>query len=776
MSAADSPPRGLAPCAEPLVPWRIAAALRPLGGAQVQVGGCLGARMRTNVEQRLLAVDEALMLDHFRHRTPSSDFANAWVGEHAGKFLAAACRSLESADHAALRAKMVRVADRLVAAQDADGYLGTYVDADRWTGWDMWVHKYVLIGLLAVHRLTGDPGALAACRGIGDLVERDFGGPGGGDRLNASGWFFGMAATSILEPLCDLYRRTAEARYLALAETVAAAWEAPGGARIVSALHDGGIEALPSGKAYEFLSNLNGLLDLYRLTGRAELLAAARIAWSDIRDTQLYPTGSLSAMEHFQPAGRLRALPASNLAETCVTVTWLQFNARLFHLTGEARFGAECERAIFNHLLAAQDPDNGDFCYYTALCGTKEFSSYPLCCVSSGPRAIAALPDHVWAEGAHGLTLNILADSRIACRIGDTEVAVEVTSGFPDSLDAEIVIAPRAATRFALHIRVPDWATQFVVDQDGQAIEGSPGTMLAIDRQWRPGDRLTVHARCRAELIEPSARYPGRALIRYGPQMLTVAAEANPGLDRLDEVRIAPDAVAALAPGPGDGPAHDFPVCAVLDRAGSASPRPVTAQLRPFARARRHMMLIRTAGRDAASSATLWARAYGSHTHLHPGIAGPQPMGSPFVGEFVTDGRVDTAATLDLTGLDSAAFRSGTASEPGHCWVMLVFDRPLMIGRIRFRHGTGDRTQWFAAPPRLAVSEAPVPIATVDPTVQACWDDVGTLPRYTTAAAAGGDDPRFELCLPRPRACRGIRIAGVARTRRLGVGELSGDG
>ena len=39
----------------------------------------------------------------------------------------------------------------LIASQLPDGYLGTYTDDQRWTSWDVWVHKYNLIGLLSYH-------------------------------------------------------------------------------------------------------------------------------------------------------------------------------------------------------------------------------------------------------------------------------------------------------------------------------------------------------------------------------------------------------------------------------------------------------------------------------------------------------------------------------------------------------------------------------------------------------------------------------------------------
>src|SRR4051812_15668339 len=54
--------------------------------AQVRVEGMLGERMRVNLENRLLRVDEQAILAGYRNRPGS----HAWIGEHVGKFLHAA--------------------------------------------------------------------------------------------------------------------------------------------------------------------------------------------------------------------------------------------------------------------------------------------------------------------------------------------------------------------------------------------------------------------------------------------------------------------------------------------------------------------------------------------------------------------------------------------------------------------------------------------------------------------------------------------------------------
>lgn len=734
----------------------------------------LGERMRTNVERRLLAVDEAVLLHRFHERTPSSDFANAWAGEHAGKFLAAACRSLAGQHNPDLYAKAGRVAAGLIAAQDSDGYLGTYVDKDQWTGWDVWVHKYVLVGLLDYYRLCGEPSLLNSCIQIGDLVSRAFTNPSGEHDLNRAGWFFGMAATSILEPVCELYRLTGTDRYLAFAELIVAGWNRDGGARIMSALQGDGLTELPSGKSYEFLSNLNGLLDLYRLTGCADYFDAALAAWTDICATQLYPTGSLSAMEHFQPEGDARALPSSNIAETCVTVTWLQFNERLFHITGEARFGAECERTILNHLLAAQDAENGDFCYYTALCGSKEFTSYPLCCVSSGPRGITAIPDHVWATSEAGLTLNIFAESSLEWTCNRTNISVAVETDFPASLDAQIRIDPAHSLHFVLALRVPDWATSFTITCGEETWQGLPGTMLEIEREWLPETYLAVNMDCVPERLAFSSIYPDRVILRYGPQILTLAAEANSDLTCLDDVHIGVEALGGFHRANQEHLPTAFIMAAHHDDMPLSTIRPI--RLIPFAEARRHNMLVRAgAGRDTRPS-TLWARAYPSRIHVPPGILTDSDIGAPFVGEFVTDGRQNTVAILDMTGFDITAMRENLSHDGKEAWIALAFDRPLHLQMIRFRHGTSDRARWFANPPCIEIASNPVTIATIDPTVRTTWTDVGTLAGYPGVPELASEDSFFKLVLPAPQLCHGIRIKGTPQSDLLYCAELSGYG
>ena len=142
-----------------------------------------------------------------------------------------------------------------------------------------------------------------------------------------------MAPTSILEPMVELYRFTGECKYLDFCNYIIEAWEEEGGPKIISSLTTSvSVYKTANGKAYEMMSNLVGLLELYRLTGIGKYLIAVQNAWLDITSKRLYIHGTASHTEHFQddfdlnPIGQYDATQYCGPGEGCVTVTWIQMN------------------------------------------------------------------------------------------------------------------------------------------------------------------------------------------------------------------------------------------------------------------------------------------------------------------------------------------------------------------------------------------------------------------------------------------------------------------
>lgn len=693
-------------------------ALRPLPPADVQLIGWLGERIERSRLAWLDRVDLAERLEPFVHRPAKQP----WAGEHVGKWLHAAALSWAASGDAVLRARLDQTAQTLIATQEEDGYLGTYLPAQRFqllpgADWDVWTIKYALIGLLEYHAWTGDAGALDACRRAADLLVATF--APGKRSIVAAGTHVGMAATSVLEPIVRLYRTTGEARYLEFARRIVAAWDEPGGPRIASALGEHGrVARTANGKAYEMLSNLVGLCELYRATGDPMFLVPVRTAWDDIVAYELLPTGSMSSHEHFVGGGRLPSAPASNLGETCVTVTWLQLNAHLLEITGDARYGREIERTAYNHLAAAQRPDGAAWCYYTALRGQKPYDDHVTCCSSSGPRGLALLPRLAVLVGTDGtLCFDLLEPVRGSALLDGKKVTFELARGAPWNGRVRIRFGGELPARFALRLRLSEWGVPATLGAgDDEQTVTAPGFCTVPARTWRQDDTLALDLRCDGR-VEVDPQDPDRALLAFGPSVL--ALDSNLDAGALAGASTVTDAV----------PERTDAGFRVALRCG-AEVREVPVV--PFA----------DAG-AAGGTYRVWLPA-GADDGL---VAADSSRSRPgnVLGSIVDRDRDSFVVTFD----------GKTAAQD---WYSVRFAAQVAIGSVTFAHGHCFHDGgWFDA-------SAGKPVVQVRSGDDDAWTTIGTLDDYpaTTATDARGlrDGMPFTLRLPHPVTAREIRVAG----------------
>lgn len=493
-----------------------------------KVQGYLGERMNINLVRRLLQVNEKELLAGYLDRPGKQN----WVGEHIGKYLETACNTWLYTHHAALKAQMDRMLFVLLHTQLPDGYLGTYTPENYWTNWDVWSHKYNLVGLLAYYRTTGYTPALDAAKRIGNLLCKTFGNKPGQLDLITTGTHVGMASASVLDPMVDLYRMTGDKAYLDFAHYIIRCYNEPDGPRIIQTLLSvGKVNKVANGKAYEMLSNLVGIMKLYKVTGEPDLLKAAQIAWNDIVKNRLYITGTASSYELFGDDKSLPAGEDAHMGEGCVTTTWTQFNYQLFTLTGEEKYLAQLERSTYNQLLGAENPQTGCVSYYTSLQDKKPYSCDVTCCLSSVPRGISMIPLFNYGKRS-GVPTILLHESEL---ISDTVLAdgrkvpftILATSRTPQEGRTTYVVSPAQAAKFPLAIRVPEWAANFVAKVDGKTYTGAGGQYLTIRRPWTPGDRIEVSFDIPVKTIPGGKDYPNCVAIQRGPQVLSADAALN---------------------------------------------------------------------------------------------------------------------------------------------------------------------------------------------------------------------------------------------------------
>jgi DUF1680 family protein len=485
---------------------------------KVKLGGLLGEALAANRSGRLsrFIVDEtspAIAIFHPARAAKNKE--GDWYGEHAGKWLVATAKSAARNGDSQLAANLLRVADYLVGVQEQDGYLGTYAPDHRfmrkqppkpgtWDGapsvrtWDIWTHSYLILGLLEVHRHFPKEAYIAAARRIGDLCWRTL--TEGGIDICELGNHHGLSATVLMDAAAELYFATDEPRYLALAQRVLKqADDNADLALLRRALEGVDASEIATGKAYQLTWNLVGLAKLHRATGEASYRTAVDNLWQSIRTHHLTlgggPWGGVAhrSREVFNPAG---VFSAQGYVETCSILAWIQLNRELLAISGEARYAEEIERTAYNDLLGAMAPDGEDWCYYSFPNGCRVHTTYWRCCKSSGAMTVEELPAIAYTQSAEGnIYVNLLGPGSADFdhpQAGRLQVTQETHYPFDGVIT--VGVAPQRSARFALSVRIPQWAQDATLTINGVPHDGvvTPGDYAVIEREWNPGDQIAL--------------------------------------------------------------------------------------------------------------------------------------------------------------------------------------------------------------------------------------------------------------------------------------------
>jgi uncharacterized protein len=338
------------------------------------------------------------------------------------------------------------------------------------------------------------------------------------------------------------------------------------------------------------MSNLVGLAELYRATANPQYLRTAQIAWKDIADHRLYVTGTTSAGEHFTDDLVLPGEEASNVGEGCATVTWLQLSWELLRLTGEPQYAEELEHTVYNALLGAQNPQNGDICYFTPLNGKKSPTPGINCCVSSEPRGISMIPQLAWGARGDGVAVLLYAPGHASVDARAGAISIDTKTNYPADGSVVLTVHPPRAIRFPLYLRVPAWTSHYTATVGSQQYKGVPGQFLAIDREWKAGDEVHIDMDLTVRVLPGGPSYPYGVAIARGPQVLVLEQGVNRGVLDLQaagprgmEVKLA-DARSNLSPGWRGSQAYSFD--------GIVAGKPRELVLVPFADARTYRVWL----------------------------------------------------------------------------------------------------------------------------------------------------------------------------------------
>lgn len=506
--------------------------LEPAAPGGVRLEGWIGRAIDAALERRVLAQDVGRIIGPFQDRTEEN--GGHWRCEYWGKWFTSAALAAAYTPTSRAREKLREGVDGLLATQTPDGYIGTYRDGKRLEAWDVWGRKYVLLGLLADHELTGSEASLAAARRQADLLlaEAEMGRIKLVDLgLEVVG---GLPPSSILEPLAILHQRTGDRRYLDYCLAIVADWSRPGafsptGPRLLENAADGVPPArIGSRKAYEMMSCFEGVCELHRITGDRRYLDAALAFAESVAALEIMVHGSGSNQELWCGGTRLQTGILEQPVETCVTVTWMKLCDQLLRLTGDPSWADRLEVSLYNALLGAMTPDGAWWAYFSPLLGQRVPSHFQhadmelSCCVANGPRGLLLSPRWAVMRHVEGPVVNLYEQGASTTTLGDgSVVTIRQETTYPEGDAVTLTVAPEEPRRFVLRLRIPAWSRETRLTVGGEPVAVEPGTYARIDRLWSPHDRVELRLDMRGRAVPAPSGAPEFAIMR-GPVVLAL--------------------------------------------------------------------------------------------------------------------------------------------------------------------------------------------------------------------------------------------------------------
>ena len=489
----------------------------------------------------LLSLQPDRLLSGFRQEAglkPKAVKYGGWesqgvAGHTLGHYLSACSRMYLDTGNPKFLDRVNYIVDELAACQQAngDGYVAAIPngkrifaevargevrtrDFDLNGGWVPWytLHKE-LAGVIDASRFCGSAKALAVATNLANWAEAIT------TNLTEAQWQQMLVCEQggMNEALANLYALTGNLRYLKLAEKFyhrAVMDPLAHGDDILDGLHSN-----------MQIPKVIGAARLYELTGQERYEHIAKFFWDRVALHRSYAIGGNGDAEHFFPIKDFARHVDAATCETCCTYNMLKLSRHLFEWSPDAGIMDFYERALYNDILASQDPETGMFVYLMSLQpgGFKTYSTPQdsfWCCVGSGMENHARYSEAIYFHDDNSLYVNLFIPSELAWR--EKKLVLRQETRFPESDSTRLSFRCARPVKLALRIRWPSWAQpQLVVRVNGwkQKIGGQPGSYFTLDREWHDGDRVEIRLpmKLHAEALPATTNL---LAVLYGPIVL----------------------------------------------------------------------------------------------------------------------------------------------------------------------------------------------------------------------------------------------------------------
>jgi uncharacterized protein len=292
------------------------------------------------------------------------------------------------------------------------------------------------------------------------------------------------------EVLADVAALTEDSKYLALARRFS-------DQALLSPLAESrdGLDGL---HANTQIPKVVGFQRLFELTSEERFATAARFFWETVVGRRSFVTGGHGDGEHFfPPADFAKHLDSAKTMETCCTHNMLRLTRRLFQDHPSRGYADYYERALYNGILASQDPESGMMTYFQAtrpgyvrLFHTPEQSFW--CCTGTGMENHAKYSDSIYFRGSDALWVNLFIPSVVTWK--EMGLTLRQTTAFPERPVTRLTATVERPVRATLNVRQPSWCSGMRIRVNGRRwnLFAAANGYVGVERQWRTGDLVEV--------------------------------------------------------------------------------------------------------------------------------------------------------------------------------------------------------------------------------------------------------------------------------------------
>jgi DUF1680 family protein len=289
-----------------------------------------------------------------------------------------------------------------------------------------------------------------------------------------------------------------------------------------------GIDALQGLHSNTQIPKLIGSALQYQLTGNERDRRIVDFSWNTLVHHHSYANGGNSMGEYLSAPDKLSDRLGTNTCETCNTYNMLKLTQYLYEWTNNPQYLDYYERALYNHILASQHPEDGRTCYFVSLgMGTKKNfygkTNNFTCCMGSGFENHSKYGEAIYAYGTDGQSLyvNLYIPSVLTWK--QKRITLKMETDYPEKGKINLLVeeCPKGEEA-AIFLRYPSWATPEVtlkVNGVRQRITETPGSFISIRRKWKKGDRVEMHLPMPLYTVAMPDNADRRAVF-YGPTLL----------------------------------------------------------------------------------------------------------------------------------------------------------------------------------------------------------------------------------------------------------------